>query len=171
MAVKKSTKRKIASQVRAASGTKRVAKKRAVKNPAGASNVYVSRKRKGVESQVRSAKGARRSGAQAEGSRIRRAQNMTPANKAHAMEKLAQEGDREIAKKTSMKNRRMIRESAAAARAIAAGYAAGTRRKIKGTNTGSGSKSVGVSAVKNRRAAAKKRAAQAKSAARSTRKK
>tara|TARA_R110000744_G_scaffold174316_1_gene293123 strand:+ start:309 stop:812 length:504 start_codon:yes stop_codon:yes gene_type:complete len=166
MPVKKITKRKIKSQVSAASGTKRVAKKRAVKNPAGASNVYVSRKRKGIEAQVRSAKGAWRSGNEAEGSRMKRAKNMTPANKAHAMEKLAQEGDREIAKRTSMKNRRMDRESQNAVRAIVDGYVAGTRRKIKGTNTGTGPKSVGVSAVKNRRAAAKKRAAQAKSASR-----
>ena len=164
MAVKKQTKRKIKSQINAASGTKRTAKKRPVRTVASA--VYVPRKRKGIESQIRSSKGARRSLNEAEGSRIRRAQNMTPANKAHAMEKLAQETDREIAKRTSKKNRRMERESAKAARAIVRGYRAGTRRKIKGTNPGSGPNSVGVSAVKNRRAAAKKRAAQAKSASR-----
>jgi len=138
------------------------------------SSVVVSRRRKGVESQVRSASGGTRGRNEAVGSRLARAKKLRPAAKAHAFEKINQEVDKVIEKKLPTPkgrvNRRTARASHAAARTISRGIRAGTRRTIKGTNTGTGPKSVGVSAVRNRNKAAKKRKAQAKSASRSTRK-
>ena len=112
-----------------------------------------------INSQVRSASGGTRSGAEAVKSRMTRAKKLRPAARAHENTKITQEGEATFsqqfsnpaAKRTQLRNRR---EGDAAAKTIAA------RRKTRGTVSRggvTGSKSVGSTTAKNRRIAVARR--------------
>ena len=153
---------------------KRFAKKRPVASASGRSTINVSRRRKGIESQARSASGGQRSVPQAVGSRLARAKKLRPAARAHEITTITREGEERFSKQfpnPRVKARELAerRESNALARAVAAGFTAGTRRTLGTESRSSGPTSVGSTAAKARREAAKKRKRQAASASRSSR--
>jgi len=161
-------------------------KKRPVASASGRSTINVSRRRKGVASQARSASGGQRSIHQAVGSRLARAKKLRPAARAHEFTTITREGEERFSKqfaKPNVKAKQLasIRESNAAARELLtgvgvghakygkSGFVSGKRRRLGTESRSSGPTSLGMTAVKARRAAAKKRKRQAESASRSSR--
>jgi hypothetical protein len=121
------------------------------------STVNVSPKRKGIESQARSASGGTRSASAAIGSRMARAKKLRPAARASANNQINREADSVIEKKMKAMagSRATARAGNAAAKAVS---------KRKGTSSGTGANSLGASVAKNRNIAAAKRTRQARSA-------